>query len=226
MIISIHQPAYLPWLGYFNKILNSDIFVYLDTVQYQKNSFQNRNKIRTSNGWIWLTLPVITKKKLFSSKIKELTIDNSQNWQKKHLGSIKMNYARSINYRSLINEIESFYTKKENNFSNFCFEMLIWFLKKLNIKTKIIKASDLKPTNKRKNDLILEICKHFKANTYISGILGKNYLNINEFEKNSIQVKFQDFIHPTYKQAYNEFIPNMSAIDLIMNERDPSNKII
>ena len=225
MIVSIHQPAYLPWIGYFNKIINSDIFVYLDTVQFQKNSFQNRNKIRTSNGCIWLTIPVITKKKLFSLQIKDLSIDNSQNWKKKHLNSIKMNYSKSLNYKSIMKDLEPFYMKEEDNFSKFCYEMLIWFLKKLNIKTKIIKASDLPPIDKNKNDLILEICKHLKAKTYISGILGKDYIKVSEFEKKNIKIKFQNFNHPIYDQVYKDFIPNMGIVDLIMNEKNSLKKI-
>jgi len=218
MIVSIHQPAYFPWLGYFDKIIQSDIFVYLDTVQFQKNSFQNRNKIRTSKSWIWLTVPVITKNVLFNTPLNKIKIDNKQNWRKKHYQSISMNYRKAIHFKKYNELIEKYYTNEWEYLSDLCFEMLIDFLKILNISTKIIKSSDMQEKNVSKNDLILQICKDLKATTYFSGKCGQDYIDEDSFNKNDINVVFQDYNHPIYNQVYSGFEPNMGIIDLLMNE--------
>ncbi len=92
MIVSVHQPQYLPWLGYFDKIERSDIFVFLDNVQFKKNEWQNRNKIKTSEGWQWLSVPVIHK---FMQKISEVKINNTVWWGKKHLNALVTNYSKA-----------------------------------------------------------------------------------------------------------------------------------
>jgi len=218
MIVSIHQPAYFPWLGYFDKIIQSDIFVYLDTVQFQKNSFQNRNKIRTSQSWIWLTVPVITKNVLFTTPLNKIKIDNKQKWRKKHYQSICMNYSKSTHFKKYRPLIENYFTKEWEYLSDLCFKMLIDFLNILNISTTIIKSSDMKEKNVSKNDLILEICKDLKATTYFSGKCGQDYIDEDSFNKHNIDVVFQDYEHPVYNQLYSGFEPYMGIIDLLMNE--------
>ncbi|WP_135081477.1 WbqC family protein [Terasakiella sp. SH-1] len=221
MKISIHQPAYLPWLGYMDKIIQSDIFVYLDTVQFQKNSFQNRNKILTANGPLWLSIPVLTKGKLFELSLKEIEIDSKQKWQKKHLNSIRLNYKKAICYKEIFPEISEFYQKEFRTLSDICFEMLTYYCHKLGITTQIIKSSELGFFDSQKSDLVLDICKSLSATSYLSGSLGRNYLDLPSFERENIEVKFQDYIHPTYQQVTGaEFIPYMAIIDLLMNEQE------
>jgi len=221
-IISIHQPNYLPWLGFFKKISSSDVFVFLDDVQYEKNGWHNRNKIRTDNEWIWLTIPSNVK---LGMKLNEVKINITPNWQKKHLKSIEINYSKATYFKKYWDELKEIYNSKHEFLFEFNLEIINFLMKKLNINTEIILSSKLniKETN---SDRILNICKKLDADIYISGSLGKNYLQLKDFEKNKINVKFQNFKHPIYKQIYHPFIPNMAAIDLLFNKGEESAKII
>tara|TARA_R110002096_G_scaffold94635_6_gene212933 strand:- start:30879 stop:31556 length:678 start_codon:yes stop_codon:yes gene_type:complete len=220
MIVSIHQPAYLPWLGYFDKVSQADLFVYLDTVQYQKNSFQNRNKIKTSTGPIWLTVP-IKKSNIFQSTLQKTEIDNQINWRKKHINSIVTNYSKAPFFDLINNEFLSFYDREWEYLSDMCYEMLVWFMQILNINTRIIKSSQLGSIEGNKSLLILNICKTLNASTYLSGALGRDYLEEETFLDNSINIEYQDYDHPEYSQLYNTFEKNMAAIDLLANESNP-----
>ena len=111
MIIAIHQPQFMPWLGYFDKMDSCDAFVLLDNVQYKKNEYQNRNRIKTSNGWQWLTVPACYK---FPQKINEVLIDNSVNWQKKHICALQTNYGKSPFFEKYIKHFKGFYDKDWN----------------------------------------------------------------------------------------------------------------
>jgi len=219
VIISIHQPAYLPWLGYFDKIINSDIFIILDTVDFQKNSFQNRNKILTKNGSIWLTVPI--KKNKENKIIKNIKISYSKNWQKKHLDSIIFNYSKSINFEKNISKITYFYKNHWELFNDYCFEMLSVFCEILSIKNKIIRLSEDTKIDGIKSELILNICKKYNAKTYYSGVNGKIYLNEEKFKENNIKIFYQNYISPEYKQINSKlFQPNLSIIDYIMNSEN------
>ncbi len=228
MILSIHQPAFLPWLGYFHKIISSEVFVILDTVKYSakgKNCFQNRNRIKSANGIIWLTVPIITKNKS-DILIKDAEIDNNQRWNIKIIKSIKNNYSKAKFFNKYFPEIERLLTKKYKNLNDLCKDMLDYFLEVLNCKTHILYASDIDLGNSVKSDLILDICKKLNADKYISGKNGKNYINIQDFSKEDITVIFQNYKHPVYDQLYGEFIPCLSFIDLLFNHGPDSKNII
>lgn len=223
MIISAHQPGYIPWIGYFDKIKKSDLFVYMDTVQLTNSSsfnFVTRNYIKSSQGPQLLTVP-IKKKGFMNKELKELEIDYSQNWVKKHLRTIETNYRKSNNYSYFFPKLKKIYDMEINHFTDFCYEQLIFFLKEMDIKTKIIKLSDIS-TKHNKSDLILEICMHFKAKQYIAGGKSMEYLNVNKFLENKIEIIMQNFKNPLYKQLHGSFIENMSIIDYLMNESEPT----
>ena len=226
MILSIHQPAYMPWLGYFNKISQSDIFIYLDSVQLEKNSysFSYRNKIKTPQGGSWITIPLKMKGRQ-SSIIKDILLDNSQQWKKKHLKNIFFNYKKSPFFDSLYPKIELLYKEDFELFSDLTYFHLLFWLNELNINTTIIKSSDL-DIDSKKSDLILDLCQNFNADQYISGILGKNYLNEIEFKEKNIEIKYQDYLHPSYQQLHGDFLPYMGIIDLLFNQGDKSYNIL
>lgn len=218
MILTAHQPAYMPWLGLFDKIAKSDLYCYLDTVQYQKNDFNNRNKIKISTGEMWLTVPVESKNHL-EKKVGEIKIVQNS-WQKKHIKSLKNAYQKSPYLNKYISDIsEIIQTYSKNTLGELNLAMLKYFLNKLNIKTKIIVASDYSFQGK-KSDLILDICKKIGATEYIFGAQGKNYANIDSFTEGRIKVSFQEYNPPTYPQLYGNFIPNLSIVDLLFNVGD------
>jgi hypothetical protein len=221
-IISIHQPVYLPWLGFLDKIISSDKFVFLDDVQYEKNGFQNRNKIRTHEGNMWLTVPVKTKS---TTMLKNVEIDYSFDWIKKHTKSIILNYSKTSFFDNYWPELEQIYNKKHHYLFDLNMDIIKFLMNKLNLKTSFIFSSELK-ISEQGSDKILKICKELNADTYISGIGGKTYLNEENFIKNKINIKFQNFTHPIYEQIFKPFNLNMSAIDLLFNEGDDAEMII
>lgn len=218
MIMSAHQPAYLPWLGYFDKIKRSDIFVFLDTVQYEKNSFTNRNKIKTKDGPIWLSIPVIKTNHL-NKIMSEMIIDNTSHWQKKHISSIQMSYSKALNYKDLFPKLRDLYDKNYESLVDATWDHLLFWLDILDIHTKIVKSSSLGIQSK-KSDFVLDLCKAVGANYYISGMLGRDYLETNMFEKEGIKVEFQNYQHPVYDQLFGDFLPYMGIVDFAMNSDD------
>ena len=220
MILTAHQPAYLPWLGYLEKIKRSDVYIYMDDVQFEHRGFIHRNKIKTANGVVWLTVPVQIKGHRAHTMV-DLNIDNERNWQKKHFLSIKNAYKKAPYYKEFIAKIERFYTTSYNSMTDYCYDFLLFWLQELGISTKVIKMSDLDVVGD-KSELILNLCKTVGADIYISGALGKNYLDDNLFHENGIEVVYQDYKPQTYPQLWGDFIPCLSVLDFVMNTKDYS----
>ena len=220
--ISIHQPVYLPWLGFFEKVISSEKFVFLDDVQFEKNGFQNRNKIRTYDGEMWLTVPVKVKSQTL---LKDVKINYSVDWINKHKKSIIQNYKKAEFFDNYWLDLEKIYDEKYEYLVELNIEIIKFLFNKLKIKTKTLFSSELDISDKGSNR-ILEICKNLNADRYISGISGKKYLLIDDFERQKIKLEFQNFQHPTYEQVFDPFYPNMAMIDLLFNEGDNALKII
>ena len=221
-IVSIHQPGYIPWMGFFKKIQSSDVFIFLDDVQFEKNGWHNRNKIKTAENWMWLTVPVRAK---LGMNLNEIKIDNSVKWINKHKKSIELNYSKTEFFSEYWKGFETIFEKKYEFLIDLNIEFINQILEILDIKTKIIFSSSL-GISEKKSERILEICKAVNSSNYISGIMGEDYLNKEDFEKNGISIDFQDYQHPIYKQNYESFLPNMSIIDLLFNEGNNSKKIL
>ncbi|SFC24297.1 WbqC family protein [Pseudoalteromonas denitrificans] len=216
MITSINQPAYLPWLGYFERISNSTQHIVLDHVQFEKNSMVNRNKIKTAQGWCWLTIPLKTSGKFGDLALNKIEVNNTQKWQKKHWNSLYFNYKKSPFFALYAEELNHFYEKKWELLSDILKWQLTFFLNALEIKTPIIYSSeyDFQTT---KSDLVLDICKNFKTQTYLSGPFGRDYLESELFIKNNINIAFHDYKHPTYQQMQGDFISHLCILDLLCN---------
>ena len=214
MIVGIHQPQYLPWIGYFDKVNKSDVFVILDDVQFEKNEWQNRNKIRNKLEWQWLTVP--TKYK-FPELINEVKIDNSTGWKDKHYKGLEMNYSRAKYFEEYKYIFEDIYNKDWEYLSDINICLIEAINKILDIKTKLIKSSDIK-VDGHSTDKLINICKTVGADTYLSGVGGKDYLEIEKFEENGIKIIFQEFEHPIYQQCFNNFHSHMSIVDLLFTQ--------
>lgn len=214
-VVGIHQPGYLPWLGFFKKMLNSDIFVYFDDVSFVKNNFYNRNLIRTNSGPLQLTIPIMMNKE---SKINDVKIDTSKNWQAKHKKTILHNYSKSKYFKNYSSFIEELYDKKFEKLIDINIQFIEFLKKEFDIKTKTVFSSELNVTGSA-SERILKICKQLDAEKYITGtVWAKKFLNVENFKNNNISVEYQEFIHPEYNQLDKNFIPNMAAIDLLFNE--------
>ena len=224
MILTAHQPVYLPWLGLFHKISLADKFVYFDEVQYLPKDWMNRNKIKTNSGELWLTVPVL-RKGYRELKTNEIKINNSINWQKKHFETIKNNYRKGEFFSDYVDLFEEVYSKSWTYLSELNEYMLKWFLKELKIDVNFVRASEQNFVGTKSN-LVLDMAKKLNANTYIFGKLGKDYANEKDFQKNNIKIIFQDYKHPIYSQLHGEFIENLSIIDLLINHGPDSFKIL
>jgi hypothetical protein len=222
MLIAIHQPQYLPWLGYIDKIDKADVFVILDNVQYKKNEWQNRNRIKTAQGCQWMTVPVLYR---FPEKINEVRINNKENWSRKHLQALITNYSNSTffdNYRSFFDDI---FSHNWNRLVDINIEIIKFLISTLDLKTKLVIASDLK-LREEPTERLVDICKILDGNKYLAGKDGNKYMNLELFEEEGIEVIFQDFKHPVYQQLFGDFEPYMSAIDLLFNYGDNSLEIL
>ena len=224
MIVAIHQPEYLPWLGFFKKMMNVELFVFLDDVQFCKKGWQNRNRIRINDGTTLLSIPVHTHS---YPKINEVTIDNEKNWSIRHKKSILYNYARAPYFDEIKDFIESIFEKKFQYLVDLNTEIIKFIMNELEIKSKIVFSSELE-ISKKGSDRVLDICKAVGADHYITGTFwAESNLRVEEFKKSNIDVEFQKFQHPIYKQIHGEFIPEMSIIDLLFNKgRKEAKKIL
>lgn len=224
MILTAHQPVYLPWLGLFHKIYLADIFCVFDIAQYQNKDFNNRNKIKTANGEIWLTVPVESKNH-YNTKICDAKIVNN-GWNKKHFKSIYLAYKKSKFFELYIDGFDEILNKKKYKFlTDLNFDILLFMLKCFGMKIKVVRATDYDFSGK-KSDLVLDMCAKLKAKKYIFGSQGKNYADIESFKAKGISVFFQEYKHPVYDQLHREFVPFMSAIDLLFNYGQNSREIM
>ena len=215
MILTAHQPVYLPWLGLFHKIALADHFCIFDVAQYQKKDFNNRNKIKTSSGPIWLTVPVESKNH-FEKRIDDIKIINN-GWNRKHFKSIDLAYKKAPFYKNYIDEIESLLVNAQyETLSELNYAVLLFSLETLKIKVPITRASELSIEG-AKSDLVLDMCKKLGAEVYIFGALGKDYADVNSFLDEGVSPWFQDYAHPVYPQQHGKFEPYMSILDLFFN---------
>ncbi len=234
MNVSIHQPNYLPWLGFFNKVAQSDIHVVFDDVQYPMGKdFHNRNQIKTNNGKTWLTIPVIGKSE--RRKFSEIQIKDN-GWNEKHLNSIKNFYGKTKYFNKYYPDLEKFYTNTYDKLIDLNMDMNKWFFKLLDIDTKIIYSSELCELNKlffQYNDLrgldkIMYLLNKINTTRYITsnGPGASRYIDENVFKDNNIELIWNEYVHPTYNQQFKDFIPYMSILDLLFNEGPNSKNII
>ncbi len=225
MLLSAHQPTYLPWLGLFHKIYVADLFIIYDDVEYSRYGWYNRNYILSKNGPILLVVPV---KRQFSSRVlhNQVKINNSENWPKKHIRSIEFCYSKSPFYKQYINSFIDIFNKKYEYLIDLNLAIFKLLLKEFDIKTEIKFASTYNLKNK-KSDRAIDLALKTKASHILFGELGVNYANIENFEKNLIKPTFQNYNHPIYKQSNSKkFISKLSAIDLLFNCGKDSKKIL
>jgi hypothetical protein len=223
MKVAIHQPAYLPWLGYLDRIRRADTFVFLDTVQFEKNSFTNRNRLLRADepageGEFWLTLPVVSKGHT-TSTLRETRIDATQKWKKKHVESMRQAYRRAPFFAERFSRLEELYATEHELLAELCFDQLAFWLREFEVETNIVRARDLAACGS-KSQLVLDLCRHLEADTYLSGPFGRDYLDLAAFSDAGVSIEFHEFEHPRYPQGSRDsaaFVPNLGIVDLWMN---------
>lgn len=217
MIVTIHQPEHLIWLGLVKKIDDADVFVILDSVQYRHGYVQNRNRIRTGSeqGWEWLTVPTV--KHPLDTQIKDIEISYNVDWTKKYLNALRTNYGSAKYFKTYFPGIENIILKKHKMLVDLNIELIMFILKSFGIsEKKILRSSEIDIGDaKGGSDVILGLCKQLGTKHYLAGPSGRDYLKLDDFEKEGIQVTFHEFHHPTYSQLHEPFMPGMSSIDML-----------
>jgi hypothetical protein len=214
MIVAVHQPQYLPWLGYFDKIDRADIFVLLDTVQYKKNEWQNRNRIKTAAGPQWLTVPVTYR---FPQRIGEVAVNNRERWRHKQRQAIVSNYRQAPFWDSLVPLIEEILTPNWEYLAPLNIFGVRKLAEILGIETPLYVASELGEFPDDPDERLIAITKHFTADTYLAGAGGREYMKLDSYRQSGVNVIFQEYRHPVYEQRFGAFVPFLSVLDLLFN---------
>lgn len=222
MIVAIHQPEHLPWLGFFNKLDQADLFVLLDVVQFRKNYFQNRNRILSPGGPTWITVPVRTKGHM-TRTIREMEIghqsmeERGEDWRARHLDQIRSAYGEHPYFDFVFPGLERLYARRWRYLADVNEAIIRLFVSLLRIATPILRASQLE-VHGSSSSLLLQICRRVGANVYLSGPSGRDYLDESIFEEARVEVRYHGFQHPSYPQSgRTNFTSNLSTLDLLCN---------
>lgn len=221
--VAILQSNYIPWKGYFDMIAAVDEFILFDDVQFTKNDWRNRNKIKTPNGLAWLSIPV---GKNINRRICDVTPTNNL-WRIKHWKALESNYRRSVFFDEIASLIEPFYSSQKNtDLSKINRELIETICNYLNINTKIKYSWEYEPCE-GKTDRLTSLCSQANATEYISGPAAKNYLDIKAFERNSIKLSWFEYNnYLEYPQLWGQFEHNVSILDLLFNCGKKSHKYL
>ena len=217
------QPGYLPWLGFFDQLHRSDIFVYYDDVQYDKHGWRNRNRIKTQTGPLWLTVPVRHRGEGLP-RIVDVEIDARIPWARKHVASIRQAYARAPFVARYLPALEEVLERKWERLVDLDIACAALIAQWFGLRRRVERSSTLGIEGSRSERLV-NICEYFGATTYLSGDAAKGYLDVELFTQHGIQVEWQRYVHPAYPQLHGEFVPYLSALDLLLNCGDEASLI-
>jgi len=230
--VSINQPTYLPWLGYFHLMKKADAYVFLDNVQFEKSSWQCRNRIKSMNNWIWLTIPTHSN---LDSLIKDVKIanifenDRPEPWQRKHWKTLKTFYAKAPYFDDYSQFFKSIYKKRWTSLADFNIHIIEYLATQLGLSPVFLRSSELGVDGKRTN-LLINICKKINADRYISSTGAGEYLKIDGgeelFKAENIALELLEYNHPIYPQLFGEFISNLSFVDCLFNCGPESSKYV
>jgi hypothetical protein len=213
--VAMLQPNYIPWKGVFDLIHRVDKFVFYDDVQYTKRDWRNRNKIKTKDGELWLSVPV---KNAGKKLIYETEIDNETDWQSNHVKSIRNSYAKAPHFKMydyLLSEI--YETKKWTNISELNVASTKLIAKALNISVEWHLASELKCTGSKDGEKILKICEALKCDYFINGPAAKGFIDQNKFMEAGVELDYIDYSYPEYPQVFPPFNHFVSVLDVLFN---------
>lgn len=209
--VAVHQPNYLPWLGYFQKIAASDVFVFLDDVEYTSNSWINRNKIKTPDGWTWLTVPVHGSSELITDV--EIADDR---WRDTHQKSLQASYGGTDHYNAVVDIFDETYARSWESLCELNIHLVRSIADRLGLECRFVRSSSM-DVDAAKTERIVRLCSALDADRYRSGTGARSYLEPAAFEAAGIDLSFQSVEYPRYEQRFDEFVPNLSVVDPLFN---------
>lgn len=216
MKVAIHQPQYLPWPPYLMKMAEADLFIVLDSVDYQKNGLHNRNQVKTPQGACWLTVPVRAK---LGEPLVDVQIDTTSNWARKHWQTLLNNYRKAAGFGTLAGPFEALYQVEWTSLVELNLAALKLLTDAMGIATPWRRSSQMQARGKA-SDLVLQLCREAGATTYVCGVGGKNYMDESAFEAAGIRIEYRPPVLPQpYPQQYPKsgFINDLSVVDLLFN---------
>jgi hypothetical protein len=219
------QPTYLPWIGYFGMMDVVDRFVFLDSVQFDKRSWQQRNQIKTANGPAWLTVPVASKGRR-DQLIRDVEIDDGLDFAEKHIRTIRQNYSKAPHFHEFADGLFDVLSTRHVHLADLSINLIALLNDFLSITTPVKRGSEMKSTG-TKAGLLAGLCRESDADIFLSPPGSREYLFDSEaFEREDIAVRYFEFDHPTYPQCYGDFVSHMSIIDLLFNVGGESLSVI
>jgi hypothetical protein len=226
MRASIHQPNYLPYLGYFHKIKNADLFVVYDVAQYVRDRFDNRNRIKGANGPVWLTVPLRVEH-AFQKRFFEIPLPPEDHWKRKHLRTIETEYRRAAHLARYLPAIRQIYEAQHATLADLSTALIRFQMDALGISTPVVKATSLGlDLSLKSTEMLIAILRAVGADGYLAGPSGPKYMDMDLMARSGIRVDIQEFRHPVYRQLHGDFAPGLAALDLLLNEGEDSGKIL
>ncbi len=225
MIVTIHQPQYMPWLGYFDKMEIADHFILLDSVQFKKNEWQNRNRIKTAQGAQgaqWLTVPVSYN---FPARIDEVDANTNVNWRHKQWQALMTNYGRASDWSQSHESLQQVVESPMEKLVDINVASIEWMRQRLGITTPMTRSSQSQVSDDPTQRLI-DLCLQHEATTYLSGPDGAKYLDVSRFTDQGVEVIFHEYEHPEYEQLFGDFVSHLSCLDLVLNHGTASADIM
>ena len=217
------QPGYLPWLGFFDQVRRSDVFVFLDDAQYDRRGWRNRNRIKGENGLpLWLTVPVRHEG---IQRIMDVAIDNETPWARKHIRTIRQCYRRAPYVEHYLPELEELLQRGWASIAELDIAVAELMCGWLGVHTPFVRSSELGVPG-RLTELMLGFCRRFDATHYLTGDAAKAYLDVELLRTNDVTVIWQSYSHPEYPQLHGAFVPYLSGLDLLLNCGDESRDIL
>jgi hypothetical protein len=216
MNVVILQPSYIPWRGYFDQIRRADLFIFYDDVQYDKHGWRNRNQIKTTQGKQWVTIPVHSKGVTEGIPIKDVRIDWSKHWPKKHLNALTFAYAKAPFFVSYQPWLESVYSRRDEFLADFTIDTTVELTRMLGItNTKFLRSSQIPSIDGQKTDRLIQILQHVGAKHYLSGPSARDYIEGKKFDQAGITLEFMEYDYPEYPQLHPPYDPFVTILDLL-----------
>lgn len=220
MIVAAHQPNYLPWLGFFDKLRRCDKFLILDHVQFERQNFQNRTRVRFADEARWITVPVIQKSRdeLIMDKQVANERDGRLRWGRKQFATLEQVYRSTPYFHLYAPALHSLLDGEWDKLIDLNLAMLRFCMDALEIRTPIVRTSEMGPLAGQKSELVLNMCRAAGATVYLSGAgASKNYLDVESFRAAGVEVRFQEFHHPDYPQGQRKTLHGLTVLDLLFN---------